>query len=280
MALIKLEQFENVVANGVALLTTERLWPNTLEYIDLVLGGTALTKAMITNIKIRFGTKTVWDLSASQIESMNLFEGGPTTANYLRLNFANSRARHLEQQYFGSPDFDALGIRRVNIEVTIVGATAPTLAAWASVVGPKILSDPGLRQMFRTLYRTPLSPSGAVVKQAQPINYGQAGGALLRKLHFFSALVTLLSIKRDGLDFYEEVDSALNAANLQHNGWVPQANIFTYNAVEDDNELKALVSIRKDGQGGSLVPQQLLISTSAGGVFDAVADTFSNLNAI
>ena len=60
---------------------------------------------------------------------------------------------------------------------------------------------------------------------------------------------------------------------------MPQANIYTYNAVEDDNELKALVSIRKDGAGGSFVPQQILVSTSAGGAFDSVADTFTNLNA-
>lgn len=278
MALIKLESFENVGNGKRAILRTERLWPNTLEYILLVLGGT-FVKANIENLKIKFSTKTVWDLSGSQLESMNLFEGIPGTNTVLRLKFANDRARHLEQQYLGAPDFRELGIRRQDIEVNIVGATDPiTLEAWASVAPPGILK-PAYNSMFRALYRTPLSPAAAVVDQAQPINYGQTGGALLRRLHFFSALATKLKIKRDGNDFFEDISSALNSANMEHQGWVPQASIFSYNAVEDDNEMKALTSIRSDGQGGSLIPQQFLLTTSAGGAFDCVADTFSNLNA-
>lgn len=278
MAKIKLEQFENVVANGTAILTTERLWPNTLEYIVFELGGT-FTKAMITRLLIRFGSKVVWDLTGSQLLSLNLFEGRPNAATILVLPFANSRARHLEQQYIGAPDFSALGIRKVTIEVTIAGATAPTLAAHAEIAPPKLLS-PAQNLMFRALLRQPLTPSAAVVDQAQQINWGQAGGALLRRMHFFSALVTKLKIKRDGLDYFEDVGLTLNNAIQDENGWDPQANIFTFNAVEDDNELKSLTSIRNDGQGGSLVPQQILMTTSGSGNFDVVSDVFTSLNGL
>lgn len=278
MSKIKLEQFENVQANGTAVLTTERLWPNTLEYLALVLGGT-FTKAMITRLVIKFGQKVVWDVTGSQLLSINLFEGRPNTATVLICPFSNSRARHLEQQYIGAPDFGAMGVRKVTIEVTIAGATAPTLAAWAEVAPPKLLS-PAQNLLFRALFRQPLTPSAAVVDQAQQINYAQPGGALLRRMYFFSALVTKLKIKRDGLDYYEDIDLALNNAILDENGWDPQANIFTFNAVEDDNEMRALVSVRNDGKGGSLVPQQILMTTSGSGAFDVVSDVFAPLNGI
>lgn len=279
MALIKLEAFENVGANSVAILNTDRLWPLTCEYISLTLGGGAFTKAMITNIKLRFGTKVVWDLSGSQLNSLNLFEVRTQTTTVLTLPFANHRARDLEQMYIPAPDFSALGVRRVVAEVTIVGATTPTLTARASVVPPKLLS-PAQNQLFRALLRTPLAPAAAVQQQPQMINYGQAGGALLRKLHFFSNLVTSVGIKRDGLDFFEDVSLADNNALLDEYGWDPQANIYTVNNVYDDNEMKALTSIRDDGQGGSLVPQQILMTTSGAGAFDAIADVLIPLNGI
>lgn len=279
MSKIKLEPFENVGASKTALLKTTRLWPNTLEYIALVLGGT-FVKSDISQIKVRFGTKVVWDITGAQLNSINLFEGRPATATVLTLPFANSRARHLEQQYIGAPDFGSIGIREVTVEVTIgAGAIGPTLEAWAEVAPPKLLT-PAQNQLFRALLRTSLSPSAAVVDQPQQINYGQNGGALLRRLNFFSALVTKLKIKRDGLDYYEDVTLALNNAILDELGWDPQASIFTFNAVEDDNELKSLTSVRDDGQGGSLVPQQILMTTSGAGAFDVVADVFTNINGL
>ena len=134
--------------------------------------------------------------------------------------------------------------------------------------------------MFRALLRQPLTPSAAVVDQAQQINWGQAGGALLRRMHFFSNTVTRLKIKRDGLDYFEDISLAVNNAILDENGWDPQSNIFHFCAIEDDNELKSLTSIRNDGAGGSLVPQQILMTTSGSGNFDVVSDVFATLNGL
>jgi hypothetical protein len=277
--LIKLEGFENVGNGKTALCSTTRLWPVTLEYIALVLGGT-FTKAHISQIKVKFGTKVVWDITGSQLSSMNLFEVRPATATVLTLPFFNYRARDLEQMYIPAPDFGAIGVRKVDIEVSVSGATDPiTLDAWASVAPPKLLT-PAQNLLFRAFFRQQLAPSAAVTDQPQQLNYGQAGGALLRRMHFFSALVTKLKIKRDGLDFYEDVALALNNALLDEQGWDPQASIFTFNAIADDNELKALTSVRDDGAGGSLVPQQILMTTSGAGAFDVVSDTIIGLNGI
>lgn len=280
MALIKLEPFENVSAAGTALLKTTRLWPNTLESIVLLLGGgPAPTKAQISRIVVRFGAKPVWDVTGSQLNSINLYEGRPSAATVLTLNFSEPRARSIESQFIGAPDFSVIGQREVTLEVTLAGGVAPTLEAWAEVAPPKLLS-PTYNALFRALLRTPLAPSAAVVEQPQQINYGQAGGSLLRRMHFFSALVTQVKVKRDGLDYFEAVPVAVNNAILDELGHDPQANVYTLDFVPDDNQSKALTTIRNDQQGGSLVPQQILLTTSGAGAFDVIADVFAHLNGV
>lgn len=276
MPRIQLEPFENVGNTSQAVLTTERLWPNTLEQLILVLGGT-FTKAMITRIQVRFGTKTVWDITGNQLVDVNEFEGRVQTATVLTLPFMNTRARTLAQQYLFAPDFRALGTRKVQIIVDIVGATNPTLACFADIVAPGLLPGSG-NSVFRQIYRSPLTPSAAVIDQPQQINYGQAKGARLRALHFCSALVTVVKIKRDGLDFFESVSLATQNALLTEARWTPQANTYSFVADEDDNSDKTLTSIRNDGQGGSLVPQQILMTTSGAGAFDVLADVLAGLD--
>lgn len=276
MPRILLEPFENVGNTSQAVLTTERLWPNTLEQLILVMGGT-FTKAMISRIQIRFGTKVIWDLTGNELTDLNEFEGRVQTATVLVLPFMNTRARTLAQQYLFAPDFKALGVRKVQIIVDIVGATSPTLAAYADIVAPGLLGGAG-NMVFRQILNTPLTPSAAVTDQPQQINFGQAKGARLRGLHFFSNLVTVLKIKRDGLDFFEGVPLATQNALLQEARWVPQSNVYSFVADEDDNSDKTLTSLRDDGAGGSLVPQQILMSTSGSGSFRVLADVLAGLD--
>jgi Viral coat protein P2 N-terminal domain len=277
--LIKLDQFENVIATGVAKMTTDRVWPNVVEYIVLVLGGGALTKAMITRLVLKFGPKIMWDLSATQLQTLNSYDVDGAPVTHLFLPFANHRARTLEQQYIGAPDFGALGIKDLTIEATIAGATTPTLAAYASIVPTGILRA-GPSQLCRLLRRTQLNPSGAVTEQAQTtLDLGASAGALVRRINFFSALVTRLRLKRDGLDYYEDVDLTTNNTLTTRTGHVPQANVFTLDMIEDDNEMKTLTTVRKEA-GGSFVPQQILMTTSGGAAFDVISDILASPNLI
>jgi hypothetical protein len=281
MAKVQLEPFQNVTAAGTALMTTTRIWPNTLEYIAITLGGgTPPTKAQITRLLLRLGSKPIWDVTGSQIASICLYENRTATATVLILPFAQFDARNVSEQYLGAIDFGAVGVRDMTFEVTLAGGVTPTLSAIAEVAPPKVL-DPASNVLFRALLRNPIAPSAAATFLPLLLNYGQAGGALLRRLWFFSALVTALEIKRDGLDVYEQIPLALNNAILQELQNVPQASIFTYDLVEDRIESKSLTTIRKDAKGNvSLIPQQILASLSAGGAFDVVADVYANLNGL
>jgi hypothetical protein len=282
MAKIQLEPFQNVSAAGTAIMTTSRIWPNTLEYIAMTLGGgTPPTKAQISRLLIRLGSKPIWDLTGSELASICLYEGRTATATVLIIPFANWFARSIPEQYLGAIDFGQVGVRDLTMEVTLAGGVTPTLSAIAEVAPPKVL-DPASNVLFRALLRTPLSPAGAATFAPQLINYGQAGGALLRRLFFFSAVVTALEVKRDGLDILEQIPLALiNAIESEQFPHAPQANIYTYDVIEDDIESKALTTIRKDSKNNvSLIPQQILTSLSGGATFDVIADVFANLNGL
>lgn len=281
MAKIQLEPFQNVSAAGTALMTTTRIWPNTLEYVVITLGGgVAPTKAQLTRILLRLGSKPIWDITGSEIASICLYENRTATATILILPFSNFDARNVSEQYLGAIDFGAVGVRDMTFEVTIAGGTTPTLSALAEVAPPKVL-DPSSNVLFRALLRNPIAPAAAATFLPLLLNYGQAGGALLRRLWFFSNLVTALEVKRDGLDIYEQIPLATNNAILQELQNVPQANIFTYDLVEDRIESKALTTIRKDAKGNvSLIPQQILASLSGAGAFDVVSDVYANLNGL
>lgn len=282
MAKIQLEQFNNVSAAGTAIMTTTRIYPNTLEYIAITLGGgTPPTKAQLSRLLIRLGSKPIWDVTGAEIASICLFEGRTATATVLILPFANWFARSIAEQYLGAIDFGAVGVRDMTFEITIAGGVTPTVTAIAEVAPPKVL-DPASNLLFRALLRNPIAPASAATFLPLLLNYGQAGGSLIRRLFFFSALVTALEIKRDGLDILEQIPLALlNAIQSESFPHTPQANIYTYDVVEDDIESKALTTIRKDSKGVvSLIPMQILASLSAGGTFDVIADVFANLNGL
>lgn len=282
MAKILLEPFQNVVATGQAQLTTQRIWPNTLEYIGLVLGGTTFTKAMITNLQVRLGQKTIWYWSSgSDIQAMNAYENRVATATYLSLNFANWFARTPKQQYLGSIDFGSVGVRDLTILVTITGATAPTLVAYAEVAPPKTL-DAASNLLFRAIIQTPLAPSGATTFQPFLINYGQAGGALLRRLLFCPTNnVTAVEVKRDGLDIFEQIAVAVFQANQTEQFHTQTATYTFVDFIEDNIESKALTSVRADSKGNiSLIPQLINLSHSGATAYNCQADVLANLNGL
>jgi hypothetical protein len=284
MSRIILEPFANNGTVGTMYLKSTRIFPNTLEAIIIQLGGTvAPTKAQLSRLVMKLGsaTKPVWDLTGAQLNTLNLYEGRPNTATVLVLPFTNTRARTIESQMIGGIDFGAIGIREFTLEVTVTGGTAPTLTAWAEVAPPKLFGDGAAEnQLFRALLTTPLTFTGALNRFPQNIATAAQGGALLRRLLFDSALVTSFELRRDGQPYFEDTPLAVNNAYLDELGHDPQANTYMFDAIDDDNESKALAQVRSDKGGLSLIPTQYLMTVSGGGTVPAISDVFVNLNGL
>lgn len=281
---LALEPFRNVSAAGTAFMQTTRIFPNTLEAIIIQLGGTvAPTKAQLSRIVVKLGssTKPIWDITGSQLNSINLYEGRPSTATVLVLPFSNMRARTVESQLLGAVDMGAIGIRELTVEITIAGGTAPALTAWAEVAPPKLFGENAAENyLFRALLTTPLSFGAALSRFPQQIATAAQGGALLRRLFFFSANVTSFELRRDGIAYFEDTPAAVNAAYLDELGHDPQASIYTFDAIDDDNESKSLAQVRADQGGLSLIPTQYLITTDAGATVQTIADVHGNINGL
>lgn len=304
MSRILLEPWRNVPAagvNGVMYMTTTRVYPNTLEaviikFADSSANNLPITKDLISRIVVKLGssTKPVWDVTGDELNSINRYEGRSDTPNMLSLPFSNIRARTVESQMIGALDFGEVGIREMTIEVTVTppATSVPVVTAWAEVSPPKLFGKGAPEnQLFRALLRTPITFNGALARFPQNIASAAQGGALLRRLHFFSPgftvaqvpnsnIVTSYEMRRDGVAFHEDTPFDTQAAVLDEWGQNPQPNVYTFDAVMDDNESKALAQVRSDAGGLSLIPVQHLITTNAGGTLDAVADTFANINGL
>lgn len=279
---IELESWNNVSAAGVALLQSDKLYPNAVEYIATELGGTvAPLKSEISRIQIKLGTssKPIWDVTGDQLNSINKYEGRPDTATVLLMPFTNPRAKTVEAEYQGALNLGALGIRRVQVELTIAGGTAPTLRSWAEVSPPGVNTAKDAT-LFRALLTTPVPFSGALTRRAETVAVGQAGGAVLRRLFMFSAIVTSFQLDRDGVAYFEDIPLAVNNAILDEYGHDPQPDIYVFDAIEDDNESKALTSIRKDEGGISQIPQQYKFTTSGAGTVPVIADIHTTINGL
>lgn len=231
MLLTKNLPFLNVVANGVASL--QLMLGMTYERIIFVLGGTALAKAMLTDIKVKLNGKVVMQTTGTRLDTINKYKGIFDAAGFLTLDFTEIKARDEVGQSIGAIP-TATGVSNFTIEVTIAGATAPTLESYSQVSGPRALG------VIHKMLHYPAN-FGAGGKFNVPLPYGKNGGALIKRVHLFGATVTGLEVKKNGLVIHESV-TAINEFLQKEFGRVPQANVYTFDAIQDGNSSQMLVT--------------------------------------
>jgi len=230
---IKMPDFVNVVAAGTALLEKIPLGP-TYRRLILELGGTAFTKAMITRILIKLNTKPIWDITGSDLDTINKYRGLYDEATHLTLDFSEPRARTIIGQEWGNIDTSKeAGITSFSVEVTIAGATAPTLKAWAETGSPQPLDSP-----YKGLITAMLSQpyNAAAGSFTVPLPKGSDVGALIKRTYIFAANLTKANVKRNGVNVFEEIEPAVNSFMQKEYQRAPQANLFVIDNIIDGNQ--------------------------------------------
>lgn len=231
--------FSNVVPNGTA---TNTITPGrTLENLRLRLGGTALTKAMVSGLKVKANGKVIIDGSGTQLDRINAYRGETTAAGFLDIQFADYTMISELDRMVGAFD-TSLGIQNITTEVTIAGATAPVLT-------PILVES--AQQKDRAGNAAPFAPLLSKILQ-YPFNIGTGGrlpvtvpfgpqsGAIIKRLHVFhGGNMTGATVKQDGLVIHESV-KAENEFDQTKAGRVPQTNVYTLDFVLDGNVKKAL----------------------------------------
>jgi len=223
--------FFNVVATGVASLALPL--GMTYERIILELGGTAFTKAHITDLKAKINGKVVWQTTGPRLDALNKYRGLTTDANHLVLDFTEIFARDEVGQSLGAIGTKD-GVGSFTLEVTITGATAPTLESWSVLSGPKSL---GVISKLLS-YNVNLGAGG---KFPVVLPYGNQGGSIIKRVGFFNAYMTELEVKKNGLVIHD-TKKAINEFFQVENKKVPQAGLYVADFVVDNNQSGMLVT--------------------------------------
>ncbi|KVT66516.1 hypothetical protein WK59_09350 [Burkholderia ubonensis] len=242
MAIIQqLPAFQNVQATGVATLLVPK-YSNTLTRVVLDLGGTTFTKAMITDIKVKIGVRTVYNCSGSVLDTINQYKGIAAAANQLTIDFTERDAPSIDGKEIGGYDMSALP-DQIKIEVTISGATAPTLAAWAFLTAPQ-------GQAGALVHKLLYFPASTTVAGKFPINFNPMGALIKRIHHFYAGAswagngdgnVNRVEIKKNGIVIMDMADHVRRFVQNEYRK-VPQAGHFVTDFIVDNNQSGMLIT--------------------------------------
>lgn len=226
--------FSVVPANGVA--TAEITPGRTIEQIILQLGGTSLTKAMLTMIKLKANGKVIWEATGSQIDKLNAFRGYASDAAFLPIIFTELKGRDRVDQFVGAFD-TSKGIKNITLEVTVAGATAPTIKIHLLESAPqKANYSPVIAKVLRYPFD---KASGGRLPVSLPFG---GTGAVLKRLHIEHGVadnVTAVTLKQDGLVVHES-DAASNAYLNSLHGRTNQTKTYSLDFGIDDNSMNLL----------------------------------------
>jgi hypothetical protein len=225
MLLIKNLPFSNVVANGVATVSL----PVGMSYnrIILVLGGT-FTKSMITDIKVRLNGKVIFQQTGARLDLINTYRKRAVNANYLVVDFTEPDAKDMAEEYIGNIN-TAQGVSSLTMEVTIAGATSPTLDSFSEFGPPAPLGVIAKQILFTT------SMGGSGKFPFKLIDIANRG-AMIKRIHFaHTGQVQALEVKKNGVVIHDNVPTATNSFYQLDYNKVAQTNVYCYDPCLDNN---------------------------------------------
>lgn len=229
-----LDGFTNLVGTGTAINDLGKFNGSVIEKLTLVLGGT-FTKSMITLIQLKANGKVIYETSGARLDASNLYNGGAVDATVLKIDFMDRKAVTVNARQAGAIDFSAgSGITQLRLEVTIAGATAPTLVGFADLSPPT--NDPaeaGIRGLILRRHQGTITVGGAGTF-ALPIPHLEpsGGGSVYRRILFYSAQMSGFRTQREGITEHE-LTKLQNEAAQKDNFKVPQANLIVFDPVQD-----------------------------------------------
>jgi Viral coat protein P2 N-terminal domain len=232
--ILPLQPFQNVVASGIAICDLSNLFGYTTERVLLRLGGGAFTKSMITAIQLKANGKVIFDSTGPATDSRNQYRGITANAAFITIDFLELRARTKMGMMGGALD-TTLGLKNLRLEVTIAGATTPTLAGWAEVSVPQTSPEfANVRPLIARIHRNTQSIGGAgTFLLAVPHLDPNQGGSIFKRIAIFSANMTGGRVERNGIREWDLDNTATNNFNQTEYARAPQASLFMMDFVVD-----------------------------------------------
>ncbi len=244
MLMLRLPDFVGVAATGTATLKIPKL-AVTLGRVLLRLGGTAFTKAMIADIKVKIGSRVVWNAqtqganaAGTLLDRINKYRGVYDDAYHLTIDFTDRDFKTLAAQEIGGYDMTKFA-EDVFLEIQISGATAPTLYAYMMHTPPQGDSDDPTQLVQKLVavpwtaaaggrFVLPFEPRGSLIKRAYIMFNGSAGTATA------DANVSKVEVKKNGLILFDPQDVDMRFVQQEYRK-VPQNGMFVVDFTFDNN---------------------------------------------
>jgi hypothetical protein len=228
--------FQNVVASGIAVCDLNPLLGTTLECINLSLGGGAFTKAMITGIQLKANGKVIFDTSGTNLDLIENYKNyASADATKLSINFMEPKAKTTNAFQSGSIDLSPdSGISNLRLEVTIAGATTPTLSAIAEVSPAiDIPSERAIRFLIKRHHKnTQVIGAAGTFSLQVPHLEPSGGGSVFQRIMVYSANMTGMKIQREGITEFETLKAEhewMQKKALRS----PQTNLHVFDPILD-----------------------------------------------
>lgn len=256
----------------------------TLNRILMRLGGTTFTKALISKIEVKIGTRPVWVIDSvgalaagTILDMMNKYKGLFDQAGNLTIDLTERDFLTIAAREIGGIDMSKI-TDDVFVNITIAGgAVAPTLYAYMFLTPPqgkdieegqliqKIVGIPygyanGGRQLIS------FDPKGALVKRVYATFTGSNGTATTE------SNLSKFEVKKNGYTVFE-LTSTDNKFLQQEYRKMPQSGMYVADLTFDNNLSGALVTA--DAQALEFAPT--FTAADSGMVFFEVLDAPYNL---
>lgn len=231
----KMPDFVNLANTGTASLDL----PVSMTYHNIIFdftGSTALTRAMITEVRALINGKVFVRAPASILHRDNLYKGSADNDSFLMLDFEEPRARTFADQI--ATAVHTYDVNTFKIEFDIVGATSPKITTHANLSTTKLplgLLPCIFKQSFDAV---------SVGTHQVGYSYGKVPH-LLKRVHIVPIVASAetlpanhlnsVSLFKNNIPLYQKITPAQAVYYQQHYEAVPQTNFNTVDFVEDNN---------------------------------------------
>lgn len=279
----QLQNAVNVAAGTTATITipTENL---TLTGIKLCLSGTTFDKTKIDGVKIKVGSRTLWDLTYAQINAINNYKNEADSLKYLFLNFTERDQSIFPVKEIGGLDLMALASTGVvTLEIKINGtAVAPAIKAigyfQAGQGNPAVLKYVPFTAAYNVggKFTLPVTLKGALLKRLYVFFSGTAWGATT------NGNIAQVECKKNGLVFFDQSDLDNRFDQTQFKK-VPQAGLYVCDFIVDNNHDAHITTMRRVENGAAIYDSfefNVTVGDAGGASITAIAevlDAASNL---
>jgi len=180
----------------------------------------------------------------------------------------------------GAVHTDASGVTDFTIEGDIGAATSPTLQVYAQMrsvadMDPARGFDPATFGLMRALVPTTVTETAAGEFQ-HDLNYGVKGDTLIKRIFIFSSVLTAFKIRRDSVEIYDAIPTALAGYIQSEYGRDDQSGLYVYDPLVDGNQSDVLTT----RSGNRETQFQFLFTASGSGVHTCYADLYAPLSRI